>query len=151
MNIVVYDIVATTSAQALVGGKILYNDRGQTTTDGSNGSAAAFNSTDITDTEKGLMYVMTSEVSSGSGISPNIAGNGEPLILRAAAGDWMQITLRNCFDPTSNVRAPFGDATKAEPVIYGQPQSQGPCRPDSFQEMTCENRTAMINLYSSHD
>ena len=149
-----FDIVATTSAQAMQVGQVVYNERGKTTTDGTNIDAAVLDTGQIiNDTQKGLVYVMTEDVrctqaevddasnacTSTDGISPKVPGNGEPLILRAAAGEWIRITLHNCFDPTSNTRAPFGDATPAVPVIYGQPQSQ--VRP--------ENPSPTIQLFPS--
>ena len=103
---------------------ITYNTRGQTTTNGTNSTKAEFNDdSDITTPgKKGLVYVMTDSVRSGMGIT-NKRVVSEPLILRAAAGDWIKITLHNCFD-VATPRNTFTDSTAAAPVVYGPPQSQ---------------------------
>ena len=45
--------------------------------------------------------------------------------MRAAAGDWIKITLHNCFNiEATEPHSPFTQSTAAEPVVYGPPQVQ---------------------------
>ena len=112
-----YEIVATTARQAYADGAIPYNLRGQTTVNGTNDSRAEFNSTTLTD-PNGLVYVMADSVRNGKTIANALT---EPLILRAAAGTWIEITLHNCFAVADTV---FKTPLQAAPPVYGPPQTQ---------------------------
>jgi hypothetical protein len=103
-----YDVTATTAQQALPTGALVYNSR-QT------GSAAAT----ISD-PNAMLYVFTDDLDGTgklkSGIKP------EPLILRAAAGECVAVTLRNALDPGSNALGkgttldpPFGNCINCSP------------------------------------
>lgn len=95
-----YDVTAITSQQALSGGAIVYNNR-QT---GSNGSTLS--------NSNAMLYVITEDLKNGNLNKMRI----EPLVLRAAAGECVEVTLRNALDPGSEALAqsqglaqPFGD------------------------------------------
>jgi hypothetical protein len=94
-----YDVTAITAQQALSGGAIVYNSRAT----GSGGSTLA--------DQNAMLYVMTDDLKSGNLSKMRI----EPLVLRAAAGECVSVTLRNGLDPSSNALAastslvqPFG-------------------------------------------
>ncbi|MEP7340158.1 MAG: hypothetical protein ABI977_20665, partial [Acidobacteriota bacterium] len=92
----VFHIVATTAAQALPNGTLVYNSRGQLLTN----SPLKFDRNVIED-PYAIIYVRAEDLT-----SPDARGKlklgvpVEPLILRAAAGEWIQIKLTNAFDPT---------------------------------------------------
>ena len=79
-----FKITAVTAQKALPGGKIVFNTRGQT----------LFN-------DLGVLYVRSEDLD-GSG-KLNAGVPIEPLILRANAGDCINVSLTNALDPSSNV------------------------------------------------
>ena len=80
-----FDVTAVTAQAALPGGKLILNGR-----DPSNPLFA----TDA------LLFVRTSDLAGGK-LKPGVPI--EPLILRAAAGEWIKVTVRNGFDLTNTV------------------------------------------------
>jgi hypothetical protein len=86
-----YTVVATTAARALPEGQLVYNSR--------NNKSEGI--TPIAD-QLALIYVRADDLDANGKLKPNMPI--EPLILRAAAGDCLEITLHNTFDPT---QAPF--------------------------------------------
>ena len=83
-----YTVVATTAAQALPGGQLVYNSRNN----------ASEGITPIADS-LALIYVRADDLDATGKLKTGVPI--EPLILRAAAGDCIEITLHNAFDPTS--------------------------------------------------
>ena len=79
-----YTVVATTAAQALPGGQLVYNSR-------SEGSGPFVD-------PLALIYVRADDLDANGKLKPSVPI--EPLILRAAAGDCLEITLKNAFDPS---------------------------------------------------
>jgi hypothetical protein len=95
-----YDVTAITAQQALPGGSLVYNSRAS----GTGGSTLA--------DPNAMLYVMTDDLQSGNLSKMKI----EPLVLRAAAGECVAVTLRNRLDPSSSALAattplaqPFGN------------------------------------------
>ena len=91
-----FKISAVTAQKALPGGKIVFNSRGQT----------LFN-------DLGVLYVRSEDLDVNGKLKAGVPI--EPLILRANAGDCINVTLTNALDPGSNVfnpqfslPAPFG-------------------------------------------
>jgi len=89
-----FDVTAVT-AKALPGGKLVYNGRDPANT---------------FSTDAAVLYVRSADLDSGK-LKPGVPI--EPLILRAAAGEWIKVTLRNGFakdDPlfTTFQRLPYG-------------------------------------------
>ncbi len=90
-----FKVVATTAKQAL-GGALVYNNRGQVT--GVN--PVTFDSSLKISDPDALIYFRAEDLT-----SPNAKGKLkpgvpiEPLILRAAAGEWIELTLINAFSP----------------------------------------------------
>ncbi len=90
-----YDITATTAAQALPPlsgqspGVLLYNDRG---------TGGGTTPNPIYDPDA-LLYVLTQDLDAYGKLKPGVPI--EPLILRAAAGDCLAVTLRNAFNPSA--------------------------------------------------
>ena len=95
-----WTVVATTAAQVIEGGALVYNPRN------TNGI------TPVTD-PNALIFMREKDVPK-SGEPPIPANQVEPLVLRANAGDCIQITLKNQFNAdkpfqqTSNANPPFG-------------------------------------------
>jgi len=86
-------------ATAMPGGVLTYNARG--------GLSDPPN-TKITDAQA-LMYQMTAETLNGAPVNGNLTILGEPLVLRAAAGDCITVTLTNALPikpPLNGGRAP---------------------------------------------
>ena len=80
-----YDVTAITSQQALAGGALVYNSR-------KTGAGATTLSDPLA-----VVYVITEDI-------PNLKKMKiEPLVLRAAAGECIQVTLRNGITSTDNV------------------------------------------------
>jgi hypothetical protein len=96
-----YTVVATTAAQAL-GGPLVYNSR----------SNASEGITPVAD-PLALIYVRAEDLGADGKLKTGVPI--EPLILRAAAGDCIEITLHNTFDPN---QAPFTQPTNA-PAPFG--------------------------------
>jgi hypothetical protein len=76
-----------TAQKALPGGKIVFNSRGQT----------LFN-------DLGVLYVRSDDLDASGKLKAGVPI--EPLILRANAGDCINISLTNALDPASSVFAP---------------------------------------------
>jgi hypothetical protein len=91
-----FDVTAVTAA-VLKNGKLIFNDRAP-------GAELS--------TPYALMFVRTSDLVNG-----NLKDGApvEPLILRAAAGEWIKVTVRNGFDPNSPV------FQKTNTLPYGNP------------------------------
>jgi len=82
-----FKITAVTAQKALPGGKIVFNSRGQT----------LFN-------DLGVLYVRSDDLDASGKLKAGVPI--EPLILRANAGDCINVSLTNALDPASNVFAP---------------------------------------------
>jgi len=80
-----FDVTAVTAADALKGGELVFNARA---------SGAGLSNGDA------LLFVRTSDLANRK-LKEGVPV--EPLILRAAAGEWIKVTLRNGFDPQSPV------------------------------------------------
>jgi hypothetical protein len=92
-----FDVTAVTAAAALKDGKLVYNGRA---------ANAELSTPDA------LMFVRTSDLVNGK-LKDGVPV--EPLILRAAAGEWIKVTVRNGFDPKSPV------FQKTNTLPYGTP------------------------------
>jgi hypothetical protein len=80
-----YDVTAITAEQALPGGRLVYNSR-------ATGSAAP----PLSD-PNAMLYVFTEDLQNGNLGKMKI----EPLVLRVAAGECVEVTLRNSLNPSS--------------------------------------------------
>jgi hypothetical protein len=96
-----FKITAVTAQKALPGGKILFNSRGPT----------LFN-------DLGVLYVRSEDLDGTGKLKAGVPV--EPLILRANAGDCINITLTNALDPASNV---FNPQFSLPPPFNGLAQS----------------------------
>ena len=96
-----FKITAVTAQKALAGGKIVFNTRGQT----------LFN-------DLGVLYVQSDDLDGTGKLKAGVPV--EPLILRANAGDCINITLTNALDPASNV---FNPQFSLPPPFNGLQQS----------------------------
>jgi hypothetical protein len=81
---VAYAISAVTAAQAVKGGKLVYNSR----TRGLLGPIAQ---------PDGILYVLSADLDTTGALKDGVPI--EPLVLRAAAGDCIDVTLKNRLDP----------------------------------------------------
>jgi hypothetical protein len=81
-----YDVTAITAQQALASGKLFYNNR------------ATVPAADRLSDPLAIMYVITEDLNNGNLNKMRI----EPLVLRAAAGECIEVTLRNGIVSTSN-------------------------------------------------
>ena len=77
-----FDVTAVTAAAALPNGKLVYNGRA---------AAAELSSGDA------LLFVRSSDLDNNGKLKEGVPI--EPLILRAAAGEWIKVTLRNRLRP----------------------------------------------------
>ncbi|HEX8150542.1 MAG TPA: hypothetical protein VF591_25385 [Pyrinomonadaceae bacterium] len=82
-----FKITAVTAQKAVPGGKIVFNDRG--------GSGLALTA------PTGIMYVWSDDLDTSGKLKPGVPV--EPLILRANAGDCINVLLTNALDPSSGV------------------------------------------------
>ncbi|MFQ5413133.1 MAG: copper oxidase, partial [Phycisphaerae bacterium] len=98
-----YDVTATTAQQALPAHTLIYNHR-------------ATGGGPIDDPEA-MLYVRTEDLDENLRLLPGVAV--EPLILRAAAGDCIEVTLRNTLDPNA---APFTGGNNASTDVGLHPQ-----------------------------
>ncbi len=127
-----FTVVATTAKQALPNGVLTYNSRGQVTQQNPLQLATA----QVINNPDALIYVRAEDLT-----SPNAQGQLkpgvpiEPLILRAAAGEWIQVTLINAFDTTTPAfnqsplpaaGPPYG---KNLPAVTLQPSTQAGLNP----------------------
>jgi hypothetical protein len=101
-----FDVTAVTSQQALPGGRLVFNSRG---------AGTGQPNTQI-GTKDGIFYAFTSDLASDGKLKAGVPT--EPLIMRAAAGDCIEVTVRNQIADSSTVRneifrfqPPFLDAT----------------------------------------
>ncbi len=102
-----YTIVATTAAQALGANGLIYNNRGQA--GGTPGSPLINN-------PNAVLYFQAGDLSSPDLNGTLLPGHAvEPLILRACAGEWIQITLINAIDQSQ----PQFKAAVAASTPYG--------------------------------
>ena len=81
-----FDVMAITAQAGLPGGNLVFND--------TNPSA-------VLSQKLGIMYVFTKDLDQNNVLGPNAPR--EPLILRAAAGECVEVTLRNGMDSNSDV------------------------------------------------
>jgi hypothetical protein len=88
-----FDVKAVTSEQTLPNGLLVFNSRGAGTGDP--------NST--IRTKDGIFYAFTSDIDSNNKLKPGVPI--EPLIMRAAAGECIQVTVRNRIPQNSDVLA----------------------------------------------
>jgi hypothetical protein len=89
--------VAAISAQRALGGPLVYNDRGITKEIG----GTFYPSTPITDPDA-ILYVRVEDLDPATG-KLKAGVPVEPLVLRAAAGDWIKVTLENRLSPKDHV------------------------------------------------
>ncbi|MEK7830604.1 MAG: hypothetical protein AAB401_05925, partial [Acidobacteriota bacterium] len=112
----VFNIVATTAAQALLNGTLngvlTYNSRGQKKADGT------FDTTQQIINPNAIIYFRAEDLDTSGKLKAGVPV--EPLILRAAAGDWIQVNLTNSvnsslptFTQTNPAQPPFGAAGAA--------------------------------------
>jgi hypothetical protein len=108
----VFNIVATTATQALPNGVLTYNSRGQKKADGT------FDTTQQIINPNAILYFRAEDLDASGKLKAGVPV--EPLILRAAAGDWIQINLKNSvnaslptFTQTNAAQPPFGAAGAA--------------------------------------
>ena len=97
-----FDVTAVTAAAALPNRKLVYNGRA---------AATQLSSGDA------LLFVRTSDLGKNGKLKPGAPV--EPLILRAAAGEWIKVTVRNGFDLNSAAQSPVFEQTNFLP--YGTP------------------------------
>lgn len=98
----VFNVTAVTSQKALPGGQLVFNSRGTQS-----------DPTAILRNRLAIMYVRTEDLDSDGKLKAGVPI--EPLILRANAGDCIEINLTNALDPSSdifsqgfNLPSPFG-------------------------------------------
>ena len=103
-------VVATTAQQAL-GGPLTYNNRGQVTAL----NPLKIDPTQLIQNPNALIYFRAEDLRPNGTLKPGVPI--EPLILRAAAGDWIELTLTNAFKPAV-LPAVFSAGTGALPP-YG--------------------------------
>ncbi|HEX8474348.1 MAG TPA: hypothetical protein VF666_09975 [Pyrinomonadaceae bacterium] len=87
-----FDIVATTTQQILPNGTLNFNSRGKGTGDASTQLVNPF----------GVVYVRAEDLDASGKLKTTVP-NIEPLILRAAAGDCINVTLTNGISQTASV------------------------------------------------
>ncbi|MFZ6765665.1 hypothetical protein ACO0LM_01170 [Undibacterium sp. Di26W] len=105
-----FTVVATTAKQALVGGTLVYNNRGQVI---ENRIKPVPGSANNIQNPNALIYFRAEDLTSPDAkgkLKPGVPI--EPLILRAAAGEWIKLTLINAFKP-SELPAVFKSNTEA--------------------------------------
>jgi hypothetical protein len=90
-----FKITAVTAQKAVQGGQLVYNSRGAGT------PSAAEDPTTVLRDPNGILYVKSEDVDDNGNLKPGVPV--EPLILRANAGDCIQVTLKNGLDPSSKV------------------------------------------------
>jgi manganese oxidase len=101
-----FDVKAVASEQALPGGLLVFNSRGAGTGDPNSQIR----------TKDGIFYAFTSDLDSDGKLKPGVPV--EPLIMRAAAGECIQVTVRNRIPLSSDIytqtfkyQPPFGNST----------------------------------------
>jgi manganese oxidase len=106
-----YDVTATTAQQALPGGTLVYNNR-------PSGSPTL---PPIAD-PNAMLYILTDDLDENGKLKTGI--KPEPLVLRAAAGECVAVTLRNTLDPSSTALSkdteavqPFGNCINCTPFV----------------------------------
>ena len=138
-----YKVVATSAQQAL-GGPLVYNNRGQ---------AGGTGSKELIQNPNALLYVRAEDLTSPDAKGKLKAGVPvEPLILRAAAGEWIEITLVNALKPAS-LPAVFSAGTAALPpygnsdffVIPEQSGSNFTITPEVIAEFKAAGYTLLPN------
>ena len=98
-----YDVTATTAQKALpisnspTGGALVYNNRGL----GRGSGSPATKPPNLLSNPWGIIYVRTEDLDAQGRLKASAPV--EPLILRAAAGDCINVTLRNAIAPNSKV------------------------------------------------
>ena len=102
-----FRVHATTVQKASSGSNLVYNARGI------NLGGGKFDSANPLTDPYGLVYVLEG--------APVPLGGVEPLVLRAAAGDWIQVTLINDFDGTEPVFSASEPANRSGQVPYANP------------------------------
>jgi hypothetical protein len=121
-----FEVVAIT-AKALPGGTMLYNNRDD---------ASRLQTPDA------VLYVRAADFDFKTGkLRPGVPV--EPLILRAAAGDWIKVTLYNALDGTSPI---FSDPQN---VLYATPFFNN--NPESIVPMTMPNRVGLHPQLVAYD
>ena len=88
-----FHVVATTAAQALPDGRLVYNDRGQVV----GLDPARLDARLSIENPEALLYVRADDLDDDGRLKEGVPI--EPLILRAAAGEWLRVTLSNRIDP----------------------------------------------------
>ena len=92
-----YHVVATTAQQAIDANGVVYNSRGQATNPDPLKSKPTFNTQKILQ-PNALLYVRAEDLDNDGKLKKDVPI--EPLILRAAAGEWIELTLTNAFEAT---------------------------------------------------
>jgi len=123
-----FDITAVDAASALPGGNLVFNNR--------QGLPAPLQ------TANGLLFVRTSDLDNGK-----LKANApiEPLIIRAAAGEWIKVTLRNGFNTQSPVFQPANAVPNELP--YATP-FKGTTQSPSTLPMVPLNTSTNIGLHA---
>ena len=120
--------VVATSVNQATGGGLVYNSRGQTT---ALNPPAFDTSLPVVDPDA-LIYVRAEDLDASGKLIRK--GRIEPLILRAAAGEWIELTLTNNFQPAQE------PAVFATPVAASSPYGQGdPVAVPPIQLLTSPN------------
>jgi hypothetical protein len=101
----VYDVTAVTAQKVLAGGQIVLNDRAP-----------------MIANPNGVMYVRTQDLDTQGKLKPGVPF--EPLILRANAGDCIEVNLTNALEPSAQVfqqkflmAPPFNTTVNNQPVF----------------------------------
>jgi hypothetical protein len=129
-----FRVTATTSRKAL-GGPLIYNGRSKGGVGGT---------TNLMDWNA-LMYVNTDDLDNNGVLKPDVPH--EPLVLRAAAGDCIEVDLKNDLPPDSE---PLLSETMSPPFVYTLPSyvPSGPT-PD-VQKLKIKQLGALLNSAASN-
>src|SRR5262249_51534366 len=107
----VYDVSAITAQQILPNGQLIYNNRLQ----GQNPTNPVYN-------PLGFIYVFTDDLDLTNPSNPKLKSGitqPQPVVLRAAAGECVKVTLRNLTTGNENVFS-ASNATSIQPAGIGQ-------------------------------
>ncbi|MBV9924330.1 MAG: hypothetical protein JOZ96_04750 [Acidobacteria bacterium] len=106
-----YNVTAVSAAKALPGGQLVYNSRGQAFNGSTTPPAQGFNQTFPLADPNALLYVRNEDLNTDGTLKAGVPI--EPLILRAHAGECINVVLRNCLGTT-----PCGGTTPQTLVSY---------------------------------
>ena len=108
-------VVATSVKRATGGSGLVYNSRGQTTAL----NPPAFDTTKPVIDSDALIYVRAEDLDGNGRLKR--PGRIEPLILRAAAGEWIELTLTNNFEPAKEPEIFATTVPASSPYGKGDP------------------------------